>query len=434
MTRIIIFLLQLLVILFLVTLIFTNPFVISLDIKNFKYSFSSNLFAAAAIVFILIIYILNYLIFKSRLTLNNYIIKSRYGKLQKGYFHFVDAMIAIANKDNRNASKSHKKMNKYLKDDPSLSLLLESEVYKIEKKYSDLNKTYEQMIKSNKTEALGYRGLMELNLKNQDYHHAFLYGEKLFDINPFIEKLYDTLLYIIAKTRNWNQLILITDTAYSKKIINKETYNENKAIGFYEIAKIKSDGSIKEAIKNIVKAIELKKDFPPFIKLYLELISKSGNLSLLKKNIRKYWYSKPTSTLRSIISRIIINNNLSDLSFINQVIKNNNDNEESKKLLIYFAIQNENWKIAREKISGLIGSNPSKEICIFMANIELGEHNDKQKSDSWLMRSENSLSEDTWVCKITNQSQQEWNSLSKSGYFNSLVLSKATMLNNNLIK
>ena len=29
------------------------------------------------------------------------------------------------------------------------------------------------MIKSNKTEALGYRGLMEQNLNNEDYHHAF---------------------------------------------------------------------------------------------------------------------------------------------------------------------------------------------------------------------------------------------------------------------
>ena len=36
------------------------------------------------------------------------------------------------------------------------------------------------MLKSKKTETLGYRGLMEINLKNQDYHHAFLYGEKLF--------------------------------------------------------------------------------------------------------------------------------------------------------------------------------------------------------------------------------------------------------------
>ena len=84
-------------------------------------------------------------------------------------------MIAVANKDNKTALKSHKKMVSYLKDDPSLSLLLKSEVLKIEKKFPELNNVYEDMIKSKKTETLGYRGLMEQNLRNQDYHHAFLY-------------------------------------------------------------------------------------------------------------------------------------------------------------------------------------------------------------------------------------------------------------------
>ena len=90
--------------------------------------------------------------------------------------------------------------------------------------------------------------------------------------------------------------------------------------------------------------------------------------------------------------------------------------------LIFFAIQNKNWNIARENITGLIGANPTREICLFMSDIELGENNDKQKSDSWLLRSENSLVENVWICEITNQSQYEWNSLSDSGYFNSLVL------------
>ena len=93
--------------------------------------------------------------------------------------------------------------------------------------------------------------------------------------------------------------------------------------------------------------------------------------------------------------------------------------EESKKLLIFFAIKNQIWKIARENIAGLIGSNPSKEICLFMADIEIGENNDKQKSDSWIMRSENILIEKAWICKVTKQSQDEWSSLSDSGYFNS---------------
>ena len=88
--------------------------------------------------------------------------------LIKGHLHFVDAMIAISNKDNRNAIKFHKKMTNYIKDDPSLSLLVKSEVYKMERKYPELVDVYEMMIKSKKMEALGYRGLMEHNLNNHD--------------------------------------------------------------------------------------------------------------------------------------------------------------------------------------------------------------------------------------------------------------------------
>ena len=65
-------------------------------------------------------------------------------------------------------------MNNFIKDDLSLSFLLKSEVLKIERNYSELSQVYETMIKSKKTEALGYRGLMEQNLNNLDYHHAFI--------------------------------------------------------------------------------------------------------------------------------------------------------------------------------------------------------------------------------------------------------------------
>ena len=428
MLRLIIFFLQLFFLLTIVSLIFSNPFFISFDINDLKYTFSSNIFIGVSLVIFLIVFILSYLFFKTRFSIKNYILKNRYKKLERGYLHFVEAMIAIANKDNKNASKSHRKMNSFLNDDPSLSLLLKSEVYKIEKNYSALSDVYETMIKSKKTEALGYRGLMEQNLKNQDYHHAFLYGEKLFNINPSIDKLYETLTYIIAKTKNWNQLISISDKAYSKKIIDKFIVQENKSIALYEVAKIQSSANIKEAIKSITNAIDLKKNFAPFLNLHLELIAQSNNLNLLRKMIKKYWYLSSDSIFRILLTKIISDNKLDDLDFINQIVKNNKDNDESKKLLIYFAIKNSDWKIARDKINGLIGSNPTREICLFMADIELGENNDKQKSDAWIMRSENSSFEDIWICKITNQSQNEWSSLSNSGYFNSLVLSKKKML------
>ena len=431
MYRFSIFVLQFLILIIALTFIFTNPFIVSLDIGNLKYSFSSNLFAVVFISFIFLLYLVFYLFFRSRLSLGKYFLKNKYNKIEKGYLHFVDAMIAVANKDNKTALKSHKKMVSYLKDDPSLSLLLKSEVLKIEKKFPELNNIYEDMIKSKKTETLGYRGLMEQNLRNQDYHHAFLYGEKLFSINPNIEKLYDTLIFIAAKTKNWNQIILLSDKAFSNKIISKNDLNENKSIGFYEIAKIKFDSDIKDALQKYFKSYRIEKNFPPYVKLHLEIIANLNDKRNLKKLIKKYWSLNPSSLLRSIIIKILNDNDLTEIKFINEIINNNASEEESKKLLIYFAIKNLKWDIARENIIGMIGSSPSKDICYFMSDIELGENNDKQKSDAWIMRAENAKLENSWICRITNQSQEEWSSLSDSGNYNSLVWSSPMMIRQN---
>ena len=148
--RLLIFSLQLIIILAIVSLLFSNPFIISLDIGNFKYSFSSNIFVTVFLLILLFLYISFLIFFKSQLSIRSYFIKNKYKKLEKGYHYFIEAMIAVANKDNKSAIKFHKKMNSYLVNDEALSLLLKSEVYKIERKQPELAEVYEKMLKSKK--------------------------------------------------------------------------------------------------------------------------------------------------------------------------------------------------------------------------------------------------------------------------------------------
>ena len=61
----------------------------------------------------------------------------------------------------------------------ALTLLLKSEVYKIEQKFDDLNLVYQEMAKNKSTENLAFRGMMEQYLRLEDFHHAFIYAEKL---------------------------------------------------------------------------------------------------------------------------------------------------------------------------------------------------------------------------------------------------------------
>jgi len=427
--KFILILIQLIVLLSITFFLVSNSFNVSFDIEDLSYSFSSNLLVVFLISIISIIIFLNFIYFKTKFTFQKYSYVKKFSKVQKGYDFFVEAMIALLNKDNKSASISARKMKGLLKKETSLNLLLQSEILKIEKKSDQLNEVYDLMIKNTNTKTLGYRGLMEQSLKQQDYHHAFIYGEKLFTLNPKIEKLYDTLINIIAKTRNWNQLTVITDKAYANKIIKKEEAYANKSIALYEIAKVKMKSDAKESINLIEKAITMKKNFPPYIKLYLEILFSLKNISKIQRVLKKYWNDLPSAALRLSVTDVLKENKISEIGFVKNFIVKNQNNEESKKLLIDFAIYFNEWSIARDNIQGLIGSNPSREICLFMSEIELGEFNDIQKSDGWKLRANNADIDNYWVCKITNNPQKDWSPLSDSGHFNSLEWRQPKMLN-----
>ena len=434
MVKFLILFIQFFVLIFLVAYFSTNSFLVTFEINDLIYAFSSNLLLFFLVLIILITFIFLFFYFKSRYKLQKYFLLKDKKNLQKGYGYFVDAMISLANKDKKNAVIANKKMKKLIKDDHGLSMLLNSEIFKIEKKYQELSLLHEQMIKNKKTETLGYKGLMEENINKEDYHHAFIYGERLFQLNPFIDKLYLTLVSIIAKTRNWNQLINISKQAYNKQIIDIKTYNQNTAIALFEISKIKINSDPKESLNLIQKAIKLNGPFPPFSKLYLEILMTQNEISKIKKIIKKYWNDQPSSSLRCIISEFLKNNNLANLDNIKFITKSSYNDVESKKLLVDFAIHNRDWSLARESIKGLIKFNPDREICEFMASLEMGEFNDIQKRDSWLLRAENANIDEIWICQITNKSQHDWGSVSDSGHFNSLEWKRPKMLGNNFLK
>ena len=199
--------------------------------------------------------------FKTKFKFSKYKVNKIIQKKEKGYNAFVNGMIALANRDFKKAINETKKTSNYLSDDLALTLLLKSEVYKIEKKFDDLNLVYQEMARNKSTENLAFRGMMEQYLRLEDFHHAFIYAEKLFNNNPYIEKIYDTLLNIISKTNNWQQLLFITDKAFAKKIIEKKVFQENKSIAFFEIAKIKQFSDIKDSINCLEKALNLLKYF-----------------------------------------------------------------------------------------------------------------------------------------------------------------------------
>ena len=338
---------------------------------------------------------------------------------EKGQNAFVQGMVALANKDFKKAISEAKNANKYLKN-KSLGLLLSSEVLKIEKKFDQLSDVYEAMIKNPDMNLLGLRGLMEQNLRAQDYHHAFIYGEKLFHLNPRIDKLYETLVNIIGKTNNWQKLIYLSDQSFKYKIINKKINAENKSIAFFEIAKIKNKSSRQESINLMEKALKLKENFAPFMGFYIQLLIEDNSLKKAKKILKKAWTAFPHPDLKKQIKVLAKALKVPYYEMVEYVSSNTQDHYETRVLLSESYIQEQNWDKARQQIKSLLEHKPPKEICLLMAKIEEGASGDPQKINAWISRSNLGKLSKIWICHISGISQTQWTSVSKGGYFNTL--------------
>ena len=416
------------IILILVLAVFNNSFIISFEIKDFIYSVSSTYIFIPLLIFFVLIFLLQTFYFKTKFSFSKFIAIKKLQNKEKGYNAFVSGMIALANKDYKRAILESKKISNHLDDNPSLALLLKSEIFKVEKKYDELSVVYEDMSKNKHTENLGYRGMMEQYLRVQDYHHAFIYGERLFNNNPFIEKIYDTLVSIIAKTNNWQQLLIISDRAFSKKIIDKKVYEENKSIGFFEIAKIKQLSEIEESLKYMQKALKFRKNFPPYIKLYINLLIQNKNYNLAKKSIKKAWNELPHAEYKESILSLAAHLEIEMLELVEYIAGTSYKNEESIILMVEALIESKKWDDARNQIKDLLDVRPKKEVCLLMAKIEEGDSGDVQKINAWTQRAKDGAANNIWICTISKKSQQTWSSVSEAGYFNSLEWRQPIML------
>ena len=416
------------IILILVLAVFNNSFIISFEIKDFIYSVSSTYIFIPLLIFFVLIFLLQTFYFKTKFSFSKFIAIKKLQNKEKGYNAFVSGMIALVNKDYKRAILESKKISNHLDDNPSLALLLKSEIFKVEKKYDELSVVYENMSKNKHTENLGYRGMMEQYLRAQDYHHAFIYGERLFNNNPFIEKIYDTLVSIIAKTNNWQQLLIISDRAFSKKIIDKKVYEENKSIGFFEIAKIKQLSEIEESLKYMQKAIKLRKNFPPYIKLYINLLIQNKNYNFAKKSIKKAWNELPHAEYKESILSLAAHLEIEMLELVEYIAGTSYKNEESIILMVEAFVESKKWDDARNQIKDLLDVRPKKEVCLLMAKIEEGDSSDVQKINAWTQRAKDGAANNIWICTISKKSQQTWSSVSEAGYFNSLEWRQPIML------
>ena len=338
---------------------------------------------------------------------------------KKGVNAIVKSFTAMFNNDSKELLIQSNKIESYLKDNP-ISLILKAEAARKANKFDLAEQHYNKMLLNSDTKTLGLRGLLEQNLKKQDYHHALIYAEEIYNINSKLEWTYKTIIQIIIRTKNWQKLIEISKDAFGKKIISKKEYFNSISIAKYEIALIKESFSAHESLQLLSEANADRPNFLPIVKKFANLLISNNQVSKAKKLLFKCWLINPHQMLLEELIFLVKKENDNLINIVMKLVKNNAENYDSIIALVKVNIIENNWSKARETIKPILSSRPNKTICELMYQIEIGVSNNAQKANSWKSRATLGDVEKTWVCKYSGLCQDEWTSVSQGEHFDSL--------------
>ena len=338
---------------------------------------------------------------------------------KKGISAIVKSFTAMFNNDTKELLIQSDKIESYLKDNP-ISLILKAEAARKAKKFDLAEQHYNKMLLDSNTKTLGLKGLLEQNLKKQDYHHALIYAEEIYNINYKLYWIYRTIIQILIRTKNWQKLIEINKDAFGKKIISKKEYLNSISVAKYEIALIKESFSSHESLQLFSEANSDRPNFLPIVKKFANLLINNNQISKAKKLLFKCWSINPHQMLLEEIIFLVKKEDDNLINIVNKLVKNNPENYDSVVALAKANIISNNWAKAREILKPILSSKPNRTICELMYQIEMGVSNNAQKANSWKSRGLLGDAEKTWVCKHSGLSQDEWSSVSEGEHFDSL--------------
>jgi HemY protein len=359
-----------------------------------------------AALWCMIIYYILYAVFRAPRTL----LRSRLARRQAlGLEALTAAFAAIATQDMRAARRQIGKAQQYLPHQP-LTLMLASQVARLEGNESQSRLYLEQMLKAESTEFMALRGLIETARRSNDDETALHHAEKALALKPRDAWLTRTLVGLYAKKQRTQDALRLLGSARRRRTLSGKEHQSLSAMVLYEHAKplIKAQ-RFELAIPSLKEALRLKADFVPASALLASAYAQEGDMAGALKVIGAAWKAAPHPLLTQAMLQCFETVKTRDkvTRRAEKLARMHPEHRESRFLIASFALKNGDTEIARNEIQVMLDGRETVRACGLMAQAQQALGNGAAASD-WLKRSNSALPDPGYACDNCNQPADDW--------------------------
>ena len=366
------------------------------------------LIAAIAIgaLWCMLIYYVLFLFFRSPRSW----LRSRLAKRQSlGLEALTSAFAAIAVQDVRSAQKHIRKARQHLPHQP-LTLMLASQVARLEGNESKSRLYLEQMLKSESTEFMAMRGLIESARRGQDDDAAIVQAEKAIQVKPGAPWLCTTLAGLYIRKGRTQEALKLLDTAVRKRAITRKTQRTLIAAALYEYAKpLCAQQRFDVAVPALKDSLKCRPDFAPATALLADAHMQQDEPARALKAIASAWKTGPHPMLSQALLKLMNAEQTRKAAHRAgiRMARQHAEHRESRYLLAAMALKNGDTDSARNETEFLVHDRETVRACGAMAEVETAAGHTSEAS-RWLERSRTALADNGYECEQCHHLTDTW--------------------------
>jgi len=338
-------------------------------------------------------------------------LRSRLAKRQAlGLAALTEAFAAIATQDIATAKKQIGRAQQYLPHQP-LTLMLSAQIARAEGNESQARLYLEQMLKSEGTEFMAMRGLIENARRNHDDNTALKYAEKALAIKPQDSWLITVTIGLYTKEGRTQQALQLLESSARKRYISKD---ESRRLSAYVLCE-NARALIRQlrwdfAIAVLEDALRKLPDFVTASALLAEAYLKQHEIKRGLKVISNAWKLSPHPLLSDMLLTFYDEDGEQKnvLKFAEKLARTHPEHRESQMLLARFAMKRHDLGSALTYLQHLLNAHETVRACTLMAELENMRENTEQEA-YWLKRAASVDAEPAWTCSDCQHKAELWN-------------------------
>ncbi|MEP3630656.1 MAG: heme biosynthesis HemY N-terminal domain-containing protein [Hyphomicrobiales bacterium] len=317
---------------------------------------------------------------------------------EKGWQALAEGVIAVGSGDIGMAKRSAKNSIKYLPEEP-VTQLLTAQAAQMEGKTDKAREAFEMMLEKPETKLLGLRGLYVEAEEIGETEAARHFVEEAVSARPGVEWSGKALLNMQATEGDWEgALLTLHQNADSKLYTKKEAKRLRAVLLTGHAAELEEGGDPQKAKAKALEAHRLAPELVPAAVIAARVLARVGDLRKAAKIVETSW--KLDTHPELIATYTQLRSGDSGLDRLKRAENLNNmkpNHPEGVMGVVRAKIDVQDWVGARKDLEGLLATEPTRNACLLMSEIEEGEFGDRGHVREWLSRAVRAPRDAAWT-------------------------------------